>query len=83
MLREMAYCFIHNHYPQETTRDKGNSKKRGQEMNYHLIKNGEVVGEAMSFKNGMVYYTLFKDIRTTRTSTLERIKLKFKLKEIN
>lgn len=51
-------------------------------MKYALIKRGEVVGQAVVLSNQLVYYHLWKNIRTTNECTLEQLKNKFKLELI-
>ncbi len=48
-------------------------------MKYKLIIKGEVVGEAVVLSDDLVYYHLWKDIRTTHESTLKQLKKKYKL----
>lgn len=49
--------------------------------NYYLIKRGEIVGEAVVMSEDHVVYHLWESIRETRTTTLERVKRKFKLEK--
>lgn len=48
-------------------------------MKYSLVKNSEVVGEAVVLNDNLVYYHLWDSIRTTRESTLANLKKKYKL----
>lgn len=48
-------------------------------MKYKLLKNGDVVGEAVVLSDNLVYYHLWSSIRTTRESTLANLKKKYKM----
>lgn len=49
---------------------------------YHLIKNGVTVGQCVILSENNVAYHLFKDIRSTKFTTLKDIISRYELKEI-
>ena len=48
-------------------------------MKYYLLKGGIVVGEAIVLSNDIVNYHLWENLRSTKTTTLELLKKKYKL----